>query len=160
MQSDHTKLINKFIGLCQKEGRRDQDRKPWPNPLHELGYRVNLVEQEISMGGGGTVHPDVLASSNRHLHVLVADCKSGRNIDADQDRRYASLTTADLADHVQLHDQNQLKHDVCYVDEAENHADLSAHTNLPFITFGREHIQKHGRFKLPNSTKNCLKIHR
>lgn len=148
MQSDHTKLINRFIGLCQKEGRLDQSSKPWPNPLYELGYRVDLVEQQIRMRGGDTVHPDILVSSNRYLHVLVAECKSGKNIDIDQDRRYADLTTVDLESFVQLHDRNQLKHDVCYVDDIKNHDSLSPHTNLPFITFGREHVQKHGKFRL------------
>ena len=148
MQSDHTRLINKFIGLCQKNAHGGQGTKPWPNPLYELGYRVNLVEQEITMRGGGMVHPDVLASSNRHLHVLVAECKSGKNIDPGQDSRYASLATSDLSDFAQLHDPNQLKHDVCYVDEAENHASLAPYTKLPFITFGREYVQKHGKFKL------------
>lgn len=153
LHSDHTILINKFICLCQAKSTGKQTQKPWPNPLYDLGYRVKLIEQEIRMRGGGIVHPDVLAVSNQHLHVLVAECKSGNNINADQDRRYASLETADLANFVKLHDRNQLKHDVCYVDGAENHASLDPHTNLPFITFGCECIQKHGTFQLDKLDK-------
>lgn len=148
LQSKHTILINKFIGLCQKQSAGRKSPKPWPNPLYELGYRIKLIEKEISMCNGGLVHPDVLATSNRHLHILVIECKSGNNINADQDRRYANLSTRDFKNFVKMYDQSQLKHDVCYVDGMENHASLEPHTDLPFITFGRRHIQKHGTFKL------------
>lgn len=153
LHSDHTILINKFICLCQKQSAGTKTPKPWPNPLYDLGYRIKLIEQEIRMRSGDIVHPDVLAASNRHMHVLVAECKSGNNINADQNRRYASLETSDLANLVMLHDRNQLKHDVCYVDGEENHTNLAPHTNLPFITFGCACIQKHGTFKLDKLDK-------
>ena len=72
MQSKHTGLINKFVGSCkmQKLGTKGTPR-PRPNPLYEMGYRVKMVEQKISMRSGDMLHPDVMAASNRSLHVLV-----------------------------------------------------------------------------------------
>lgn len=154
MQSEHTRLINKFIGLCKRNGSKDgkNGKKFWPNPLHELGYRVEMIEQGIKMRSGDIVKPDVLAVSSRNLHALVAECKSGKSIEAGQDRRYGRLSPLDLANLARVHDQKQLKHDVCYVDGIENHSSLSTHTELPFITFGR-YVERHGEFGLAELNK-------
>lgn len=42
------------------------------------------------------VKPDVVAVSNKQLHALVFDCKSGKNAEADQVARYKKLTDEDL----------------------------------------------------------------
>lgn len=149
LQSEHTRLINKFIGLCKKNGPADnRDRQRfWPNPLHELGYKVEVIEQYIKMRSGDTVKPDVLAVSNKNLHALVSECKSSKSLREDQDRRYTDLSPSDLTNFAKVYDQEQLRHDVCYVVGIENHASLSAHTNLPFITFG-QHVERHGEFRL------------
>lgn len=149
MQSEHTRLINKFIGLCKNNGPANNKGRQrfWPNPLHELGYRVEVIEQNVKMRGGDTVKPDVLTVSNKNLHALVVECKGGKSIKPDQDFRYASLLPSDLSNCAKVYDQKRLRHDVCYVAGIENHASLSSQTNLPFITFG-QHVERHGEFKL------------
>lgn len=154
MQSEHTRLINKFIGLCKNNGPADNGgrRRFWPNPLRELGYRVEVIEQNIKMRGGGSIKPDVLAVSNKNLHALVAECKGGKTIRPDQDLRYAGLAPSDLSNCAKVYDQKRLRHDVCYVAGIENHASLSPQTNLPFITFG-QYVERHGEFGLPELNK-------
>lgn len=134
--SEHTRLVNKVIGLCKNDIK-------WPNVLHDLGYDVQLIEKTIPLQRSPpeTITPDVVAVSNRLLHALVIDCKSGTNIKSDQDRRYESLECDDLTHHVSVHDSNQLTHVVCYVDGESNHESLESHTRLPFITFGLEEVR-------------------
>lgn len=139
--SDHTRLINKFIGLCKDESK-------WPCPLRDLGYRVQLVEYTIRLRESDIICPDVVAVSKRLLHAIVTDCKSGHEIDPDQDRRYSALHSGDLAPHVTTHDPERLAHDVCYVDNQSNHDFLANHTQLPFITFCKDSVVKHGKFAL------------
>ncbi len=69
---------------------------------------------------------------------MVFDCKSGKNINSDQDRRYESLESRDLVYHITIHDPNQLTHVVCYADEDANHKSLESYTKRPFITFDSE----------------------
>ena len=122
--SEHTRLMNKFIGLCH-------DTVSWPNILRQLGYKVQLVEQTISLKSAEKIVPDVVAVSERLSHAIVADCKSGNNIDAKQDCRYLQLTPGDLT-YVTVHDTNQLTHIVCYVDNDSNHTALETTHNLAF----------------------------
>lgn len=132
--SEHTRLVNSVIGLCQDTAR-------WPGVLHDLGYAVQLIEQSISLRKSSQkITPDVVAVSNRLLHAMVIECKSGTNINSDQDRRYESLEPRDLAYHVTVHDPNRLTHVACYADGAANHKSLEPHTKLPFITFGPEEV--------------------
>ena len=139
LASDHTRLINKFIGLCK-------DDPKWPHPLRDLGFKAQLVEYTISLRESGIIRPDVIAVSSRLLHAIVADCKAGHNIDRDQDARYESLRPRDLATHVTVREPKRLTHDACYVDDQSNHASLEHHTNLPFITFGARSVEGHGKF--------------
>lgn len=132
--SKHTRLVNRVIGLCQ-------DTACWPSVLHDLGYEVQLIEQTISIRESSQkITPDVVAVSNRLVHAMVIDCKSGTNIDVDQDSRYESLEPRDLAYHVTVHDPNRLTHVACYADGAANHQSIKQHTRLPFITFGPEEM--------------------
>ena len=130
--SRHTRLINMVIGLCK-------DTACWPSILHKLGYKVQLIEQKISLRESAQkIAPDVVAVSNRLTHAMAFDCKSGKNISSDQDCRYEALESRDLAYHITIHDPNQLTHVVCYADEDANHESLEPHTRLPFVTFGSE----------------------
>ncbi len=132
--SEHTKLVNRVIGLCK-------DTAGWPSVLHNLGYEVQLIEWSISLlKSSQKITPDVVAVSKSLLHAIVIDCKSGTNIDLNQDNRYKSLEAHDLTYHVTVHDYNQLTHVVCYADVAANHVHLEQHTGLPFITFGPEEV--------------------
>ena len=149
--SEHTRLVNKIIGLCK-------DAAHWPGVLYDLGYEVQLIEWSISLRKSSQkITPDVVAVSNSLLHAMVIDCKSGTNIKSDQDRRYESLESHDLTYHVTVHDQNQLTHVVCYADEAANHGSLEPHTRLPFITFGPEEVCGKRNFGRPEVNDKLCK---
>ena len=140
--STHTELINMFAGLCAKT-------RGWPHVLYDLGYRVRLVEQTIDMRSGHKINPDVVAVSEDLSHAIVADCKSGSNISAEQDERYGELEPGDLAYHVTVSGPGSLGHAVCYVDSSATHDRLARHTRFPFITFGPNSVVGHGSFGQP-----------
>lgn len=129
----HTRLINMFMGLCADTGH-------WPNVLAKLGYKVQLIEQSVSMQSAEKVVPDVVSVSNKRVHAIVAECKGGNSIDPKQDGRYRQLTPGDLLHHVTVHDRNRFGHTVCYVDTSNNHDSLKRDTKFPFITFSRDCI--------------------
>ena len=137
--SEHTRLINQFIGLCH-------DTLSWPNTLWQLDYEVQIIEQTISLESAAKIVPDVIAVSRGLSHAIVADCKSGNNIKTDQDRRYMQLTSNILAYYVTVNDSHLLSHIVCYVDNESNHVSLEPHTTLPFITFGQDTVRTKGNF--------------
>ena len=136
---DHTRLMNKFMGLCA-------DTPQWPSILLDLGYRIQLVEPVISTNTAQKVNPDVVVASEIHSHAIVAECKSGKNIDVRQDKKYLELDPKHLANHVTVRHLDKLRHACCYVDTADNHGRLARHTSLPFITFERHSVRGHGSF--------------
>ncbi len=136
---DHTRLMNMFVGLCA-------DTPQWPSILLDLGYRIQLVEPVISTNTAQKVNPDVVAASEIHSHAIVAECKSGKNIDARQDKKYRELDPKHLAQHVTVHHLDKLGIACCYVDTEDNHGRLARHTSLPFITFERHSVRGHGSF--------------
>lgn len=81
--SAHTRLMNKFIDLCNNVDS-------WPTILYDLGYRIKLVVQKISMETD-SVTPDIVVMSNTLSHSVVVDCKNGRSIDRDQDDRHKGI---------------------------------------------------------------------
>lgn len=137
--SEHTRLINRFIGLCKNTTK-------WPSILADSGYEIQLIEQNINLKTAEKIKPDVVAFSNRLNHTIVTDCKSGNNIDLDQDKKYSQLESDDLKFYVTTHDKNQLKHTVCYSDTEQNHNNLKPYTKFPFITFNRQSIDGDGDF--------------
>ena len=133
----HTRLINMFMGLCADTGH-------WPNVLAKMGYKVQLIEQSISLQSAKKAVPDVVSVSNKTVHAIVAECKGGNSIDPKQDGRYRQLTSGDLLRHVAVHDRNRFGHTVCYVDTSNNHDSLKRGASFPFITFGRDSITVDG----------------
>jgi len=145
--SEHTRLINKFIGLCKK----------WPSVLFDLGYDVQLIEQSISLKSAQKITPDVVAVSEKLLHAIITDCKGGNNIDGEQDARYQKLVSDDLKFHVTAHAPDQLRHCVCYVDNHSNHSQLEPHTEIPFITFGDDVVYGSGDFGIAQLNEKLCK---
>ena len=145
--SPHTRLMNKFIGLCK-------NTIEWPNTLRHLGYEAQLIEQEVSLESAAKVNPDVIAVSKKLLHAIAAECKSGSHVDGGQYSRYKQLKAKDLyyagAD---VHAPDQLTHVVCYVDDESNHASLVRHVDMPFITFGADYIRSTGDFNNQKTTQ-------
>lgn len=118
----------------------------WPSILFDLGYDVQLIEQTINLGSAQKIIPDIIAVSDKLLHAIVADCKSGNSVNREQDDRYKELALGDLKRVVTVHDPNRLRHAACYVDNHANHDKLKPHTTLPFITFGDDSIRGCGDF--------------
>lgn len=118
----------------------------WPTILFDLGYRVQLIEQTINLQSAQKINPDVIAVSNKYCHALVADCKSGNNIDTDQDSRYDELSPIDLKYYVTVHDHNKLTLTISYVDTNSNHSNLQSFTKHSFITFSDDAINGTGEF--------------
>lgn len=118
----------------------------WPTLLFDLGYDAQLIEQTINLKSAQKINPDVVAVSNKHLHALVTDCKSGNNIDTEQDSRYSELSSDDLKYYVTIHDPKQLTYTMTYVDNNSNHSNLQSHTKHSFITFTDENIMGTGEF--------------
>ena len=138
-----------MIGLCKNTIK-------WPSILFDLGYDVQLIEQTINLSSAQKINPDLVVVSGKLLHVIVADCKSGGNIDCEQDDRYKKLASEDLKPWVTVHDPSQLQHIVCYVDNHANHDSLEPHTTLPFIMFGNDSIQGYRDF---NNAQLNKKLH-
>lgn len=136
--SDHTRLMNKFIGLCSNVS-------DWPSVLYELGYRIKLVEQKISTETD-SVTPDIVVMSNRLSHSLVVDCKSGSNIDHGQDDRYKGIKPAHLFTWIDVRERPRFKFSTCYAVNDTNYGKLSTHTNFPFVVFGSEFVEGEGDF--------------
>lgn len=134
----HTRLMNKFIGLCS-------NTSDWPSVMYKMGYRIELIEQKISMETG-SVTPDVVVMSNRLSHAVVVDCKSGNNIDHKQDYKYKSVTFKDLSAWVDIKERSRFKHTACYVVNDSNYDKLIAHTELPFVIFGEASFRGQGNF--------------
>lgn len=139
LASDHTRLINRFIGLCTNTDK-------WPSTLRDVGYKVQLIEQTLKLRSSVTVVPDVVAVSNQLHHILVVDCKGGKNIISDQDKRYAQLTSDVLFRFVDVHEPLKFNHKFCYADTQTHHANLKSHTEHPFITFDTRTIKGEGDF--------------
>lgn len=139
-QSEHTALINMFIGICTND-------VGWPSILYDLGYRVKRIEGRLPLGyDAKSTRPDVVAASNKLNHAMVAECKSGKNIDPEQDGKYRTLKSSDIHKCVKTHDAGRLTHTVCYVVPETYHGRLADHTTLPFIVFSASSMYGSGDF--------------
>ena len=136
--SEHTKLMNKFIGLCSSAGG-------WPSILYEQGYRICLIEQRISTESA-SVTPDVVVMSNKLSHAIVADCKGGGNVDSGQDSRYESIKPKHLFMWVHVREKERFGCTACYVTNDAIYDQLRTHTTLPFIVFDGGRVEGKGDF--------------
>ncbi|OQX55273.1 MAG: hypothetical protein B5M53_04445 [Candidatus Cloacimonas sp. 4484_209] len=111
--SEHTLLMNQIMGLCIKT----QD---WPSTLRDIGYRIELIEPSLINLEGKIVNPDVIFTSNRLLHSLIVDCKSG-TIDKEQYEKYLKVERESLVEQakVNVHNPRNLSIDVCFAGNNE-----------------------------------------
>ncbi len=137
--SPHTKLINFIIGLCKKNTK-------WVCPFGELGYKVQLIEQSISIDGGQKVKPDVIPVSNKQLNALVFECKGGTTLKEDQIIRYRKLTKKDLLRWIDVFTEDSLTHDICLAGYENSYDKLkkSNTANFPMLSFSKDKIKKSG----------------
>ena len=71
--------VNAFIALVSPRATS------WPNPLYEIGYRLEGLEVPANAGDGRVVI-DCVAFDAEENRFMVAEGKSGNNIEDDQAR--------------------------------------------------------------------------
>ena len=76
--------VNAVLGFL----KRDPD---WPSLLYNLGYRLELIEQPITVPTEGTVEVDLICLNRTKNHCLLWECKSGRTVDAKQAKVYSAI---------------------------------------------------------------------
>ena len=128
----HTLLANKWLGLSR---RRVNTR--WPTTLFNLGYGIHRIEHTVRVGERN-VSPDVIMANISTGHALVADCKSGANVDLGQDRGYARMATADL--HRAGVPASIRSHTPVYAINEEHVGRIRGHTGLALVVFGKRKI--------------------
>jgi hypothetical protein len=139
--SNHTLLINAVIAMCKENSN-------WIHPLADLGFEVRLIEQTMSLTGGtGSIKPDVVVTSNRHLHALLFDCKGGRNVDEKQADRYRKVTPEDILRWIAIWRPERLAHDVCFLSLESNRVDRTdKFKDFPLLVLSEQSLRKIGSF--------------
>jgi hypothetical protein len=80
--------VNAIIGFLKRDRR-------WPSPLYQSGYRLEMIEQPISVAGVGQAEIDVICLK-RSGHAILWECKSGHTVNEKQARVYAAVTVEDV----------------------------------------------------------------
>src|SRR5579864_8974938 len=81
--------VNAVIGFLKRDRR-------WPSPLYRLGYKLEMIEQTISVGGVGRAEIDVICLRHAKNHAILWECKSGHSVDEKQAKVYAAATANDV----------------------------------------------------------------
>lgn len=82
--------MNAVLGFLKRDAQ-------WPSLLYDLGYRLVMIEQPITVPNVGIVEVDIICLNHSRNHAQLWECKSGRTADAKQARVYAAVK----AEHVQ-----------------------------------------------------------
>ena len=144
--SKHTLLMNKMIGLTKSI-------YDWPAPLKELGYKVELIEPKFLDENREIINPDLLFSSNKLLHALISECKSGKNLndkDKKQIQKYIQIKPKIITPRVSVYDPARLTIDVCYAINEDNKEiidEIEKYHKFPIIVFSNIAISKKNYFK-------------
>src|SRR5215472_8174556 len=81
--------VNAIIGFLKRDRR-------WPSPLYQLGYKLEMIEQPISVAGVGSAEIDVICLRQKSNHAVLWECKSGHTIDEKQAKVYAAAKAEDV----------------------------------------------------------------
>jgi len=81
--------VNAVIGFLKRDRR-------WPSPLYRLGYKLEMIEQPISVGSVGRAEVDVISLKHKKNHAVLWECKSGHSVDERQAAVYAAATPNDV----------------------------------------------------------------
>lgn len=99
--------------------------------------------------------PDIILTSKTHGHALVIECKSGANVDLEQDRKYGQIALNDLHEagvpaHVRSHTPTYAIN--------EEHVDrIRGHTGHALLVFGSRRIYGIGQFGYDKLTRALQK---
>lgn len=128
----HTFLVNKSLGLSS-----NLVSTKWPKTLLRLGYEIHGIEHSVHVEGGN-VSPDIILTNGSTGHALVIDCKSGANVDLEQDSGYCRMSTSDL--HRAGVPVTMRSHTPIYAINEEHVGRIRGHTDLPLVVFGSHRI--------------------
>lgn len=138
--------VNAVIGFLKRDRR-------WPSLLYSLGYKLEMIEQPISVGNVGRAEIDVICLSHRKNHAILWECKSGYSVNQKQARVYAAAT----ANAIQLTGNITFPKPAratvesaycCLEDDAEKVIEALAHCApaLPVISLGAKALLVANRF--------------
>lgn len=132
----HTSLVNKTLGLGTPDVRGNSSL------FLDHGYRAYAIEKSVHVGDRIVV-PDVIFLNEETGHLLVVDCKSGANINTDQDQRYSLMCLNDIIRTTRpecaVH-----SHTFAYAINEMRHERIRSHTNAALIIFGHNSVRGDG----------------
>jgi hypothetical protein len=76
--------VNAVIGFLKCDPQ-------WPSLLYELGYRLVMLEQAVTVPNAGIAEVDIICLNHSKNHAILWECKSGRTIDPKQANVYAAM---------------------------------------------------------------------
>lgn len=93
----------------------------FPNPLHEMGYEIVILEWDTVLNSQGEeVSPDLVLVDGLSNHALIVECKSNK-LKKDQIDRYNNVEKEDVVDWgISSAEPRKLNHDVTLVTSYEN----------------------------------------
>jgi hypothetical protein len=136
--SNHTLLINCVIGFSKRI-------QGWPDFLRNRGYWVELIEPRFILSSFEKINPDIMFSSNRLTHSLVAECKGGTSLEEGQLRKYGQLDVAAVRPRVSLAEPDRMTIDSVFVclEGAEDQlaASMSTIQIFPILVVGKKTVR-------------------
>jgi len=105
-------LMNLFVGMCKGVAGL-------PRKFRELGYADKWIELRFANAEQEQVAPELIIASRQLGHTILFEWKSGQNTEADQLRRYARVTTADLRERAGLAVEETTSHDIAVIGRQE-----------------------------------------
>jgi len=152
MISEHTKLINCFIGYTKL------DRK-FPSFLRELGYSIDSIEPNFRTFENEVVNPDILITSNKIHHSLIIESKGGGINNEKQIENYKNIKKENFIHLTCSKESEKLKFDIalaCIHTNMEKIGQCPYIKDIPLIVHDLTRVylsDKHGKFGSPHLNK-------
>jgi len=136
--------MNRVIGLCVRT-------KDYPSTFADHGYKVELIEQGFRTATGEQVKPDIIIASEKYQNIICFDCKGGHTIEADQLKRYLTLTPDDLSRWIRLHN-SPVSNSLCFAFRVLERTSpvVKETTPHPLLILGDDVISKIRDFSIPD----------
>ncbi len=148
--------LNAFIGLVSPAA------SSWPNPLCTAGYGLVALELPLDASGERVV-ADAVAFNDDTNQFLVVEAKSGRNIRAEQAKKYSLADARQLVRHtdVTVGGEDKLAIAPLYVCLAENVDRIqqgleAAGCEYPVLAVGQDRIAMHGAASAPQDSADMF----
>jgi hypothetical protein len=105
-------LMNLLVGMCKGV-------VGLPRNFRNLGYGDKWIELRFANAQNEQVVPELIVASRQINHAILFEWKGGPNTEADQLRRYAGVTPADLRERAHLAPEETGRHDVALIGRQE-----------------------------------------